>query len=202
MDLRKDRLLELLLLHSFQVREDPPFILASGGTSPYYVNCKPVTLMGEGMAVIGALGYEALKPFKLAAVGGLTLGADPIANAIAMHSHTRSHAMNAFVVRKEPKKHGTEQWLEGDLQPNSHVAVIDDVITTGGSTIKAIERIRAAGHTVEHCLVLVDREEGGREAVEAHGVEVHVLVTRSELLARRKAVLEHTKLETGRHKTV
>lgn len=197
MDLRKDRLIELLLLHSFQVRENPPFILASGGTSPYYVNCKPVTLMAEGMAVIGALGYEALKPFHLDAVGGLTLGADPIANAIAMHSHARSHSLNAFVVRKEPKKHGTEQWLEGELKPASQVAVVDDVITTGGSTIKAIERIRAAGHTVEHALVLVDREEGGREAIEAMGVEVHALVTRTELLTRMHAAVAHAKEEAG-----
>jgi len=197
MDLRKDRLIELLLLHSFQVRENPPFILASGGTSPYYLNCKPVTLMAEGMAVIGALGYEALKPFGLAAVGGLTLGADPIANAIAMHSHARSHSLNAFVVRKEPKKHGTEQWLEGELAPQSRVAVVDDVITTGGSTIKAIERIRAAGHTVEHALVLVDREEGGREAIEALGVEVHALVTRTELLTRMHAAVAHAKAEVA-----
>lgn len=197
MDLRKDRLMELLLLHSFQVREDPPFILASGGTSPYYVNCKPVTLMAEGMAVIGALGYEALKHCGVTAVGGLTLGADPIANAIAMHSHTRSHSLNAFVVRKEPKKHGTEQWLEGDLPPGSHVAVIDDVITTGGSTIKAIERIRAAGHIVEHALILVDREEGGREAIEHHGVEVHTLVTRTQLLARRAVALQHAREEVA-----
>ncbi len=197
MDLRKDRLIELLLLHSFQVRENPPFILASGGTSPYYVNCKPVTLQAEGLNVIGALGYEALKPFHLAAVGGLTLGADPIANAIAMHSHSRKQPLNAFVVRKEPKKHGTEQWLEGDLAPNSHVAVIDDVITTGGSTIKAIDRIRQAGHIVEHALILVDREEGGREAIEAHGVEVHVLVTRTELLTRMHAAVAHAKAEVA-----
>lgn len=197
MDLRKDRLIELLLLHAFQVREDPPFILASGGTSPYYVNCKPVTLQAEGLNIIGALGYEALKPFGLVAAGGLTLGADPIANAIAMHSHARSHAMNAFVVRKEPKKHGTEQWLEGELPPGSRVAVVDDVITTGGSTLKAIDRIRQAGHSVEHALILVDREEGGREAIEAHGVEVHVLVTRSELLARRKIALLHVKQEVA-----
>lgn len=191
MDARKDRLLELLLVKSFQYREDPPFTLASGKTSPYYVNCKAVTLSPEGLTLIGALGYEALRGLDLTATGGLTLGADPIACAIAQHSFGRSHPMAAFVVRKEAKGHGMQRFLEGELEPASRVAVVDDVITTGGSTLTAIERIRAAGHTVEHAVVLVDREEGGREALEAAGVTVHAMTTRTELMARLQTARKH-----------
>lgn len=191
MDARKDRLLELLLVKSFQYREDPPFTLASGKTSPYYVNCKAVTLSAEGLTLIGALGYEALRGLGLTATGGLTLGADPIACAIAQHSFGRSHPLSAFVVRKEAKGHGMQRFLEGELEPGSNVAVVDDVITTGGSTLTAIERIRAAGHTVEHAVVLVDREEGGREALEAAGVTVHAITTRTELMTRLQTARKH-----------
>jgi orotate phosphoribosyltransferase len=191
MDVRKSRLIELLLLHSFQVRENPPFVLSSGRTSPYYVDCKPVTLHHEGLHLIGALGYEIAKHLGVTAVGGLTLGADPIANAIAMHSHLRSRPLRAFVVRKEAKGHGTERWIEGSIEPGTHVAVLDDVITTGASTIQAIDRAREAGLIVEHVVALVDREEGGAEAIEGHGVQVHAVVTRTELLARIQAVKAH-----------
>ena len=191
MEARKDRLIELLLLHAFQYRTDPPFTLASGKTSPCYVNCKPVTLHPEGLNLVGALGYEAAKRMGVQAIGGLTLGADPIACSIAMHSFSRSHPLHAFVVRKEPKGHGLARWLEGELEPGSRVAVIDDVITTGGSTISAIERLREAGMVVDEAIVLVDREEGGRAAIEAHGVAVHALITLTELLTRRGAAAAH-----------
>jgi orotate phosphoribosyltransferase len=191
MDARKDRLMELLLLRSFQYREEPPFVLASGKTSPYYVNCKAVTLSAEGLTLIGALGYEALKHTGVVATGGLTLGADPIACAIAQHSFGRSQPLSAFVVRKEAKGHGMQRFLEGELAPESAVAVLDDVITTGGSTLTAVERIRSAGHKVEHAVILVDREEGGREALEAAGLTVHALVTRTELMARLQLARKH-----------
>lgn len=191
MDARKDRLLELLLLKSFQYREEPPFVLASGKTSPYYVNCKAVTLSPEGLTLVGALGYELLRGLDLTAVGGLTLGADPIACGIAQHSFGRSRPLSAFVVRKEAKGHGLQRFLEGELEPGCKVAVIDDVITTGGSTLTAIERIRAAGHTVEHAVILVDREEGGREAIEAAGVTVHAIATRTELMTRLQTARKH-----------
>ena len=191
MDARKDRLMELLLLHSFQYRTDPPFTLASGKTSPCYVNCKPVTLHPEGLNLVGALGYEIAKRLGVDAVGGLTLGADPLACAIAMHSFARSRPLSAFVVRKEPKGHGMARWLEGELAPGTRVAVLDDVITTGGSTLSAIDRLREAGMVVEEAIVLVDREEGGRAAIEAHGVAVHALVTLTELMTRRGAAVAH-----------
>ncbi len=193
MDARKDRLIELLLLRSFQYSENPPFVLASGKTSPYYINCKPVTLHPEGLNLIGALGYEHAKRLGVTAVGGLTLGADPIACAIASHSHARSKPMQAFVVRKVAKGHGLDRWIEGELPPGTPVAVLDDVLTTGASTISAIERAREAGLQVEDAIVLVDREQGGREAVQAYGVQVHAMITLSELMARRTAAQTHAK---------
>ncbi len=191
MDARKDRLIELLLLHAFQVRENPPFTLASGKTSPYYVDCKSIMYSPEGLILIGALGYDAVKPLGALAVGGLTLGADPMACAIAMHSQQRSRSIRAFVVRKEVKDHGSQNWIEGDIAPGTKVCILDDVLTSGSSAIQAIERARQAGLDVQDLLVLVDREEGGAEAVEAHGVVVHAVVTVSELLARQHVMLAH-----------
>lgn len=191
MDVRKDRLLELLLVKAFQYREDPPFELASGQKSPYYLNCKPVTLSAEGLALMGALGYEHAKHLGIAAVGGLTLGADPLACAISAHSFGRSKPMHAFVVRKEAQGHGMQRWIEGDVKAGDRVAILDDVLTTGQSTCQAIDRAREAGLQVEHVIALVDREAGGVEAVQGRGVQVHVMVTLSEVLARRAAALRH-----------
>ncbi len=191
MDLRKQRLIELLLVDCFRYKTDPPFTLSSGATSPYYVDCKQLTLSAEGQAIVGALGYELARAHEVIAVGGLTLGADPIACAIAHHSFARSQRLQAFVVRKEPKGHGTERWIEGTVSPGSRVAVVDDVLTTGRSTQQAITHARQAGLIVEHALVLVDREEGGADALRAVGVEVHALVTRSELMAVRALAQRH-----------
>jgi len=191
MDARKDRLIELLLLHAFQYRTEPPFVLASGATSPYYINCKAVTLRAEGLNLIGGLGYEAVSELGVAAVGGLTLGADPMACAIAMHSYGRSRRLSAFVVRKEAKGHGMARWLEGEVPAGTRVVIVEDVATTGASALLAIERAREAGLIVEDALLLVDREEGASEAIEAAGVRVRSILTRSELVARRQQALRH-----------
>ncbi len=191
MDARKDRLLELLLVKAFEYRDDPPFELAHGQTSPYYLNCKPVTLSAEGLALMGALGYEHAKHLDIVAVGGLTLGADPLACAISGHSFGRSRPLHAFVVRKEASEGGLQRWVEGDVKPGDRVAILDDVLTSGASTCQAIDRARDAGLVVEHVIALVDREAGGLEKVRAHGVDVHVMMTLTELLARRTAALRH-----------
>lgn len=187
MDARRDRLIELLLVHSYQYRADPPFALSSGRTSPHYLDCKAVTLHPEGLHLVGGLGYEIVQRLGARAVGGLTLGADPISCAIAMHSFLRSTPLRAFVVRKEPKPHGMARWIEGGIAEGTRVAVVDDVITTGGSTVLAIDRAREAGLIVEDVLVLVDREEGARANLESHGVRVHAVVSMSELKSRREA---------------
>jgi orotate phosphoribosyltransferase len=118
-------------------------------------------------------------------VGGLTLGADPIASAIALTSFLEGEPVDSFVVRKEPKGHGTGQWIEGrkTIPDGSRVVVIEDVVTTGGSALKAIERCRAEKLDPVRCVALVDRLEGGREAIEAQGVPLDALFTRGDFLA-------------------
>jgi orotate phosphoribosyltransferase len=161
------RLLELLRRLSYEERE---VILASGKPSNFYIDCKQTVLTAEGHFLVGTLVcdlIENLSP-EVRAVGGLTMGADPIASAAATLSWQRGRALDAFYVRKEPKGHGTQKWIEGDktVAPGMKVAIVEDVCTTGGSTIKAIERARLHGLDVRRVITLVDREEGGREAVE------------------------------------
>jgi orotate phosphoribosyltransferase len=163
----RNRLLNLLREHAYQQRE---VVLSSGLRSNFYIDCKTVTLRGEGHVLIGQLFAEAVQRLApdAVAVGGLTLGADPLASATAMASTQSGRALDAFIVRKEAKGHGTEKWLEGagHLPKGAKLVVVEDVVTTGASTLRAIERVREAGFQVVHVLALVDRQEGGREAVE------------------------------------
>ncbi len=166
------------------------FVLASGRRSSLYVDCRLTTMSPEGQLLIGRAGLAALRAtgWPVDSVGGLTLGADPIAYAIAHASALADEAgtgtmVRAFTVRKEAKVHGTGKLIEGPFHPTDRVVVVEDVITTGGSALKAVEAIRAAGATVLGVLALVDREEGGREALEAAGLQVRALVPASALLA-------------------
>ncbi len=160
------------------------FVLASGAQSPYYVDARRTTMTGEGLALIGRLGLATMRERGWAprAVGGLTMGADPIAFAIAHAARLEGHALDAFSVRKHAKEHGAEQRIEGGLTPGDEVVICEDVITTGRSALDAIEAVRAAGATVLGVLAIVDREEGGRAPIEAAGVPVVALVPVSELL--------------------
>ncbi|MBL0171592.1 MAG: orotate phosphoribosyltransferase [Gemmatimonadaceae bacterium] len=166
------------------------FVLASGRRSSLYVDCRLTTMSPEGQLVIGRLALAALNAtgWPVDAVGGLTLGADPISYAIAHASalaaeRGEGQMVRAFTVRKEAKQHGTGKLIEGPFVRGDRVVVVEDVITTGGSALKAVEAVKAAGGTVVGVLALVDREEGGREAIEATGLEVRALVTASALLA-------------------
>jgi len=179
----KTRLAEIIMKKSFRYSENPPFTLASGGTSNYYFNCKPTTLDPEGMNLIGAILFEMLSDADVSAAGGLTLGADPIANALSLISYQRSKPIKSFIIRKEVKEHGTKSAVEGDVRPGEKVVIIDDVITTGGSTIRAIERARDAGLIIDRVIALVDREEGGRENIERHIARVDAVFTRSEIMS-------------------
>jgi orotate phosphoribosyltransferase len=140
----------------------------------------------DGLALIGPLGVTALHEagWNVDSVGGLTMGADPIACAISYASATSTSPVRAFTVRKEPKSHGTGKLIEGPFREGDRVAVIEDTITTGGSATKAIHAVRAAGGTVVGVLALVDREEGGREALESLGVAVLSLARASEIVPR------------------
>jgi len=162
------RLLELLRELAYERRE---VTLASGRKSNFYIDTKQASLTAEGHFLIGTLlraAVETLAP-DAEAVGGMTMGADPLSSATAMASYLAGKPLAAFYVRKEPKGHGTGQWLEGkkSLRPSMPVVVLEDVVTTGGSTLKAIERVRSAELDVKHVVALVDRQEGGRENVEA-----------------------------------
>jgi orotate phosphoribosyltransferase len=140
----------------------------------------------EGLVLIGDLGLRALtgSGWNVKAVGGLTLGADPIAYAISYRSASTENPLRAFTVRKTPKTHGTQQLIEGPFQAGDVVAVVEDVITTGDSALRAVDSIRAAGGTVAGVLALVDREEGGREKIEAQQLPVLCLARASEILAK------------------
>lgn len=151
------------------------FTLASGRTSHHYVNCKPVSLSGSGLALLGVLLLEEVEPEAMA-VAGLTLGADPLVSAVAQRAALEGRALDALIVRKEAKGHGTGAWLEGPLpEPGSTITVLEDVVTTGGSSLKAVNQLRAAGYGVHRVVTIVDRQEGGLEAMQAAGLELRSL---------------------------
>ena len=181
----KERLGEIILEKSFKYSENPPFTLASGKQSNYYFNCKPTTLDPEGMNLIGAIIFDMLKDTGITAAGGLTLGADPIANALAVISYQKGKPIKSFIVRKDVKDHGTKSAIEGSVSPGDKIAIIDDVITTGGSTITAIEQARKAGLNIEMVITLIDREEGGRENILKHVDNIKSILTRTEIMRLR-----------------
>lgn len=162
------------------------FTLASGRPSTLYIDARLTTMSPEGLTLIGSLGLSALRGahWDVESVGGLTLGADPIAYAIAYASAVTNNPLRAFTVRKEAKAHGTNRLIEGPFHSGDNVAIIEDVITTGGSALRAAKAIADAGGKIAGVLALVDREEGGREALETHGFRVITLTRASEIIAR------------------
>src|SRR5471030_2423807 len=160
------------------------FTLASGRQSTLYIDARLTTMSPDGLALIGPLAFNALSRsgWRVDSVGGLTLGADPVSYAIAYASALGGLPLRAFTVRKEAKAHGTGRLIEGPFRAGDRVAVIEDTITTGGSAKKAIDAVRAAGGTVVGVLALVDRDEGGREALEAYGVRVVSLARAAEIV--------------------
>ena len=181
----KQRLGEIIIARSFQYSDNPPFTLASGKKSNYYFNCKPTTLDPEGMNLIGEIIFNMLKDSDATAAGGLTLGADPIANALSVISYQQGKPIKSFIVRKDVKDHGTKSAIEGNVTPGEKVVIIDDVITTGASTITAIEHTREAKLIVERVITLIDREEGGRENILRHVKNIQSVFTRTEIMQLR-----------------
>lgn len=159
------------------------FLLASGARSSYYVDCRLTTMSAAGQALIGPLALQAIRDAGWApsAIGGLTMGADPVSYAIARASVDALPIINAFSVRKAAKEHGTGRTIEGNFAAADAVVVIEDVITSGGSALTAIQAVRDAGGHILGVLAVVDREAGGRAAIETTGVSVVALVTAGEL---------------------
>ena len=180
-----DRLLELLASRSAR---HGSFTLASGRQSSLYIDARLTTMSPDGLALIGPLGLAALRDsgWGVQAIGGLTLGADPISCAISYASAGTLVPLRAFTVRKEAKQHGAGRLIEGPFQAGDQVAIVEDVITTGASALRAAEAVRNAGGIVAGVLALVDREEGGREAIEAAGFHVLVLTVASDIMTRMR----------------
>ncbi len=176
----RERLIELIKKRSYQYSENPPFKLSAGGYSNYYFNLKKTTYSPEGQYLIGNILFDKIKELsiQLDAIGGLTMGADPIALAVARRSYDRGESIEAFTIRKEPKGHGTMLQIEGYIKKGDRVVIIDDVITTGASTIKAIKAAEAFGFNIQAVIVLVDRcEQNGRQNIEALGYKVYSILT-------------------------
>ena len=178
----KKELIYMLKEKSFKYSETPIFKLVSGKMSQFYVNCKPTTLSSRGMFLTGNLVFNAVRDAGIKAVGGMTFGADPIAVAASFASELEGVHFNAFSIRKTQKDHGIVRWIEGDLNPGDKIAIIDDVATTGGSTIQAIERARSEGMEVVMAVVLVDRQEGGMENIRQHVEKAVSIITREDLM--------------------
>lgn len=182
-DLKK-RLARILLERSYR---EGDFTLASGRKSDYYFDCRVTALHPEGSWLIGKLFNELIKDMDIVGVAGMTLGADPLIAATTVISWELGRPLAGLIVRKEAKGHGTGQFVEGiaNFKPGDRVAMLEDVVTTGGSLLKACERVRDAGLEVAGVCTVLDRGEGGREMLKAAGYELHALFSRPELLALR-----------------
>ena len=157
----KEALLEMIKEKAYRSGE---FKLSSGNTSQHYVNCKPVILNGRGLYLTATM---LLQYVDTPVVAGLTLGADPLVAGVAMEGN-----LDGLIIRKEPKGHGTEAWIEGKLPPEgTEITILEDVITTGGSSIKAAQKVIDAGYKVKRIVSIVDRQEGGSEAIKEAGFE-------------------------------
>ena len=174
----KDELLELIKKYAYKKGE---YTLSSGKKSEHYVNCKPVTLSGRGLTLASLL---MLKEVDTTYVAGLTLGADPLVSGVALVSALDSRMINALIVRKEAKGHGTQAWIEGLLPPEkTKITVLEDVITTGGSAIKAVEKLRDAGYEVDTVVSIVDRQEDNEanEAMKLSGLQLKSIFSLEEI---------------------
>ena len=181
----KQQLARLLLRLSYK---EGDFTLTSGKKSDYYFDCKQTALHAEGGYLIGRLFFEMLKEYDVDGVGGMTLGADPLITGVTVVSHLEGRPLPGFIIRKQSKGHGTDQYLEGlaNFSEGDKVVLLEDVCTTGGTLITAAQRVRDAGLDIVGVLAVLDREEGGKEKLKEAGLELNSIFTRQELLAAGK----------------
>ena len=182
----RDQLITLLINRSVRRGQ---FTLASGTSSTVYVDARMTSMSPEGLSLIGRLGLSEIRRahWKVDAIGGMTLGADPIAYAISYTSYLRPPLLRAFTVRKETKNHGATKLIEGPINADDHVVIIEDVITTGLSALRAIEAVQKAGAIISGVLAVVDRESGGSQMLEAKGYPVISLTRLSEIMPSASA---------------
>lgn len=174
----KQKLLELIKQKAITKGR---FTLASGKESNYYIDLRLITLSAEGAYYTAQTILEELRNDEVDAIGGLTIGADPIAAAVAAESYKTKKPINAFIVRKEEKKHGKGKQIEGPLKENARVVVVDDVATSGGSILKAIEALEKEKHKIIKVIALVDREEGAKEAIQEKGYKLTTIYNKKDL---------------------
>ncbi len=181
---QKEELRKILLHLSYEKRD---VTLASGKKSDFYFDGKQTTLNAQGAVLVGLTLWDLIQQSgrRVEAVGGPTLGADPIVSAVSLVSALKGNPIPAFIVRKEPKKHGTAAWIEGvkNLKPGMQVALVEDVVTSGGSILKAAQKVEEAGYFVSLIATIVDREDGGAQKIQEMGYSFASLFTKSELLA-------------------
>ena len=181
----KENLLTLLAQQAYRFGD---FSLASGKKSSHYVNCKPVSLSGPGLLSISSLFLKQISESD-SGVAGLTLGADPLVSGVVMLAAQSGIDLSGLIVRKEPKGHGTGAWLEGPLPTKgSVITVLEDVVTTGGSSLKAVKQLRAKGYEVNQVLAIVDREEGGEDAMSKADLKLNSLFSLKEIVERSKSL--------------
>ncbi len=178
----KEELLNLILERAFLYNPDQPFKLSSGKESPYYLDCRKITLFSRSFEMIGELFWEEIRFMDVQGVAGMSIGADPIVCAVLSKASQEGVSLEGFLVRKEPKKHGTQKQIEGNLREGLRVVIVEDVVTTGKSVLKAVEAVEKAGLNIAKVIALIDRQEGGRENIEKHGLEFKAFFTFDEII--------------------
>ena len=178
-DESRKRLLEIVKKESVSRGE---FILASGKKSNYYIDMRRTSLHPLGAKLIGEIIFDRIKDLDIDCIGGPTMGADPIVSAVSIASALSSKPVPGFYVRKEAKSHGTMKIIEGIFKPGNRVVIVEDVVTTGASTLKTIKAVKTEGGKVVRVIALVDREEGGKESIQKEGYEFESIFQKSEIL--------------------
>ncbi|NPA39903.1 MAG: orotate phosphoribosyltransferase [Thermodesulfobacteria bacterium] len=178
----KEMLLNYILERAFIYSPENPIVLSSGRTSPYYIDCRKITLFSESFDIVGELFWQEVKYLGVDAVAGMSLGADPIVGAVLAKAAEENYPLEGLLVRKEPKSHGTRRQIEGNVRDGMMGVVVEDVVTTGGSVLKAVKALEQEGVNVLKIIALVDREEGGREAIEEKGYQFQAFFTLKEIV--------------------
>ncbi len=179
----KSELLIYILDRAFLYNSEKPFILSSGKKSPYYLDCRKITLYSPAFNLIGALFWQKIKYLGVDAVAGMSIGADPIVCAILAKSAEENIPLEGLLIRKEPKKYGTQKQIEGNVKKGMSVVLVEDVVTTGGSVLKAAEILEKENLEIIKIFALIDREEGGKENIEKKGYEFEAFFTFNEIIS-------------------